>query len=91
MNGLGRFQQAASNPAPVAASREGVLSRMDMLAVGLYDLHRKLLGFGDRLSGGGLKEEPPGGHPLGIDGALSAAETRLRECHQLVDGLHKAF
>jgi len=95
MNGLGgsQYAQAQAQAGMGAAPRElGVLARVDGINAGLHDLHEKLQSFGSKLAGEGQKDNAPG-RPMsaGIAGTLSAAETWLRDCHQIVDALHQAF
>jgi hypothetical protein len=90
MNGLGA--QAYAQNATAIPRELGVLARVEGISSGLYELQQKLTNFADKLAGQGLKDTASGQPPSpGITGTLSAAEARLRECHQLVDVLHKAF
>lgn len=88
MNGIG---QSAAGCAAQMPREQGVLARIDGVAVGLKELHHKLLAFGGRLSGNTSADRDEGGYPPGISPALAASEMRLRECHEIVDALHKAF
>jgi len=91
---MNNLVQSGTQYAPTtAAPRElGVLARIDGISGSLFELYDKLTSFGSRLAGEGVKEGDSG-RPIGpgISGILSAAEGRLRDCHQIVDALHKAF
>jgi hypothetical protein len=90
MNPLGA--QSQYPPSAGAVSREsGILERVDGVACGLKELHQKLTSLACRISGQPSADRDESGYPPGIPAALSAAETRLRECHQMIDALHKAF
>jgi hypothetical protein len=83
-----------SQATAAGAPRElGVLERVAGISGGLGELHEKLRHFGSRLAGDPPQNEAGGGAPIaaGIAGTLSMAEGRLRDCHQIIDALHKAF
>jgi hypothetical protein len=84
--------QAAVGTMAGAPRELGVLERVDGISAGLSDLHEKLRHFGGRLAGDAPSNESAAS-PIapGIAGTLSMAEARLRDCHQIVDALHKAF
>jgi len=86
MAAQGQYPQAATAPREI-----GILTRVDGIAVGLRELQAKLSGFGHRLSGEPSADEQRCGCPSGIAPALAAAEASLRDCHQIVDALHKAL
>ncbi len=94
MNPLANYQggQAAVGTMAGAPRELGVLERIDGISAGISDLHEKLRHFGGRLAGNPASNESAGS-PIapGIAGTLSMAEGRLRDCHQIVDALHKAF
>ena len=83
----------AQFPQTVNASREpGVLERLDNIVGSTRALQDKLESFGVRLAGNPSESGKGGAPPLpGIGGALTMAEGCLRECHMLVDAIHKAF
>jgi hypothetical protein len=92
MNGLNQYPGPTTVMAGQAARDPGVLARVDGINASLHDLHEKLSSFGSKLAGEAQKDGAAG-RPMsqGIAGTLSAAETWLRQCHQIVDALHQAF
>ena len=84
-----------------APNEIGFLTRVGGLRVGLDELHSRLGSFVARVAGdpqiGQTREAPaPQGldelhSPQGLNGELSTAEVRLRECMALLGKLNDAF
>lgn len=69
----------------------GLIQRVEGLRSGLDEIHSRLKGLGDRLSGMGGNANTSDPTPCGLPGNLSCAETRIREILTLIDMFDRSF